>query len=112
VQRAMNSLGHQVLTNPPILPEREMGACEALWVQMKASFETIAELFRNHPSSLPSQLVSGDKIEEAISHVRGMIEGARIGDFGVRVRGSIEYPERLAAPTLSGLARENGMRYV
>jgi DNA processing protein len=92
----VTSLGHEVLAHPPILPEREMGAYEALWIQKKASFKTIAELFRNHPSSLPSQLVSGDEIKEALAQVRGMIEGAQIGAFGVRIRGSIEYPARLA----------------
>lgn len=84
-----------VLSAPPISPVREMGAYEALWVHQKASFKTIADCFRSNPGSVPSELVGDDEIETALQHVLEKFKRANIHDFGVRIHGAEEYPERL-----------------
>ena len=43
-----------LLTYKPISLWVEMGAYEALWVETKAWFKSIAEKFREHPGALPS----------------------------------------------------------
>ena len=85
----------EVLAQRPILPEREMAAYEALWVQDKTSFKSLADLFRRHPSALPSEFVQGSAIEEALGEVRQKLSHANLPDFGVRIRGSIDFPSRL-----------------
>jgi DNA processing protein len=84
-----------VLSAPPISPLREMGAYEALWAHKSATFKTIADRFRNNPDAVPSELVGEDEIEIALSHVVKRLESANIQDWGVRVHGSEDYPERL-----------------
>ena len=84
-----------VLSAPPISPVREMGAYEALWAHQKASFKTIADCFRSNPGSVPSELVGDDEIETALQHVLEKFKRANIHDFGVRIHGAEEYPERL-----------------
>lgn len=84
-----------VLSCKPISPTWEMGAYEALWAHQKASFKTIADRFRNSPNAIPSELVSEEEIQAALSEVQDEIARAKIHDFGVRVYGSEDYPERL-----------------
>lgn len=40
-----------------IIPFKEIAAYEALWLESKASFKTIANLFRQNPGRLPSELI-------------------------------------------------------
>lgn len=84
-----------VLRSSPISPSREMAAYEALWAHQSATFKTIADCFRGCPGAIPSELVTEDEIKTALSHVLEKIEHAKIHDFGVRVHGSEDYPERL-----------------
>lgn len=84
-----------VLNCRPILPSREMAAYEALWTQKKSSFKVLAERFRSQPQTIPSDLVSEDEIESVFPIVMEMLERANISDFGVRVHGTADYPERL-----------------
>ncbi len=84
-----------VLSSKPISPSREMGAYEALWAHQKASFKTLADCFRNSPDAMPSELVSEDEIHTALSKVQDEIARTRVQDFGVRVYGSEDYPDRL-----------------
>ena len=72
-----------------------MAAYEALWVHETATFKTIADCFRNSPGAIPSELVTEDEIETALPQVMQKIEHAKILDFGIRVHGSEDYPERL-----------------
>ncbi len=98
---AMESLLHRTndpaaaLTCPPIVPSREMAAYEALWTRKKTSFKTLAECFRSNPQSTPSELVSDEEINTHLSLVMEKISQANISDFGIRVHGSTDYPERL-----------------
>lgn len=84
-----------VLSNKPISPSREMAAYEALWAHQKATFKTIADLFRDSPNAIPSELVSEEEIDTALRRVRDQIAHAKIHDFGVRVHGAEDYPDRL-----------------
>lgn len=84
-----------VLSTTPISPVREMAAYEALWSNKKASFKTIADCFRSSPGAIPSELVSETEIEAALSGVKEQLERMKIHDFGVRIYGSKDYPERL-----------------
>jgi DNA processing protein len=84
-----------VLSNKPISPSREMGAYEALWAHQKTTFKTIADCFRNSPDAMPSELVSEAEIDMALSKVMDEVARTRIQDFGVRVHGSEDYPDRL-----------------
>jgi DNA processing protein len=85
-----------VLTSTPISPYREMAAYEALWASQKnATFKSIAERFRERPNAMPSEFVSEDEIELAMSHLQTKIAHANIADFGIRVYGSKDYPDRL-----------------
>jgi DNA processing protein len=94
VSNPMNDID-AVLSNKPISPSREMAAYEALWAHQKATFKTIADLFRDSPNAIPSELVSEEEIDTALRRVRDQIAHAKIHDFGVRVHGAEDYPDRL-----------------
>lgn len=84
-----------VLSSAPISPFRELAAYEALWANEKASFKTIADCFRSSPNAIPSELVSEEEIDVALSRVRDKILHANISGFGVCVHGTEDYPDRL-----------------
>lgn len=84
-----------LLSNRPISPSREMAAYEALWAHQRATFKTIADCFRRSPNSMPSELVSEEEIDIALRKVLEKIAHAQISDFGVRVHGEEDYPDRL-----------------
>lgn len=94
ISQAMNDID-AVLSNKPISPSREMAAYEALWAHQKATFKTIADCFRGSPNAMPSELVSEEEIDTALRRVRDQIAHAKIHDFGVRVHGAEDYPDRL-----------------
>lgn len=83
------------LSSLPISPSRELGAYEALWIHKTASFKTIAEHFKNSPDAIPSELVTEEEIDAALSAILPKLEIANIRDLGIRVHGSKEYPQRL-----------------
>src|SRR5438270_14070370 len=78
-----------------ISPLVEMGAYEALWTQRQASFKTLAELFASHRGSVPSDFIDLGTAERHATQVLEVFKERRIGDFGVRVHGAGEYPDRL-----------------
>jgi len=41
-----------------VMPVRELGAYEALWAREGTTFKTLADTFRRHPGSVPSEFVS------------------------------------------------------
>lgn len=84
-----------LLHGKPISPWREMAAYEALWKYDKASFKTIAERFRQHPDSIPSELVTEQDIESTMPAIEKHLRDADLRDVGIRVRGTADYPERL-----------------
>jgi len=90
----MNSLD-SILSNKPISPLREMAAYEALWAHQNATFKTIADCFRENPGVMPSELVTEPEIDETLERVLDKIKLANIYDYGIRIHGSEDYPNRL-----------------
>ena len=82
-----------------ISPMLEMGAYEWLWQQdigdKRPSFKNLAELFREHPDRLPSELVSMEHAEACAVEVLQKFNKRGVGSFSVRLRGSSEFPESL-----------------
>ncbi|WP_419914631.1 DNA-processing protein DprA [Hoeflea sp.] len=78
-----------------ISPFRELGAYEALWDNVKATFKSIADQFARRPAALPSDFVKPETAEEYAASVNSRFRESEIGPFGVRVHGAAEYPPRL-----------------
>lgn len=78
-----------------ISPFRELGAYEALWSEEGMSFKKLAEKHRRHPGSLLSDFVSRTQAYDFANRARDMLAEAEIGEFGVRVHGTGEYPQKL-----------------
>lgn len=78
-----------------VSPFLELGAYEALWMQAKASFKRIADLFREQPEALPSDLVPRPKAEETAQRVLEVFRDRGVQRFGVRVHRAGEYPAKL-----------------
>jgi DNA processing protein len=78
-----------------ISPVQELGAYEALWVRDGATFKTIADLFRAHPGSVPSDFVRRQESEKLARQALGTVRDAGVKRFGMRVHGAGEYPEKL-----------------
>jgi len=76
---------------------RELGAYEALWDTDAGipSFRTIAEKFREHPDTLPSDFVKPEIAVNYAERVMAIVRGSNLERFGVRVHGTEEYPDQL-----------------
>jgi DNA processing protein len=79
----------------PISPEREMGAYEALWLEDKASFKTIADRFKADPAALPSDFVEPSRIVSAMEEAKALLRKRGVIRFGVRVNHAGDYPPKL-----------------
>jgi DNA processing protein len=79
----------------PIVPHREMGAYEALWLEKGATFKTIADRFAQDPQALPSDFVEPSFAAECAAKVMERFRGAGINRFGVRLNHAGDYPEKL-----------------
>jgi DNA processing protein len=88
-------LAEPKFTSRPISPLKELGAYEALWKREGATFKSIADLFRAHANSIPSDFVPESEALDYAKIVLGLFEKAGIENFGVRVHGAGEYPDRL-----------------
>lgn len=78
----------------PISPKREMYAYESLWLNEGAWFKNIADLFRENPDAVPSELVTEHEIEKARKSLHATL-GDRIDRIGIRLHGAGEYPAKL-----------------
>lgn len=78
-----------------ISPLRELGAYEAMWDDMKATFKTIADKFRALPGAIPSDFVEPSESQRYADSVQEKFSSSDVGAFGVRVYGAAEYPEKL-----------------
>lgn len=82
-----------------VSPMRELGAYEWLWSQenekLKPSFKAVAELFRQNPGALPSELVNEDDAMGCARLVLDRFKRSRVESFGVRLNGVGDYPQRL-----------------
>ena len=79
----------------PVLPHREMGAYEALWLQRGAKFKSLAERFRMDPEAYPSDMVPAEEAQKAYQAAVGLLAEKGVRRFGIRVHGSSDYPQRI-----------------
>jgi DNA processing protein len=79
----------------PISPRRELGAYEALWLQPKASFKTIAARFAKDPSAMPSDFVTPGTADQCAGEALAILKAAGVHRFGVRVNHAGDYPKCL-----------------
>ena len=78
---------------------REMGAYEWLWQQdggpRKPSFKAVAQLFRDDPGALPSDLVDEDAAMACAREVLSRFDQRGVRSFSVRMFGVSDYPPTL-----------------
>lgn len=79
----------------PIYPDRELGACEALWLESKATFKTIADPFKADPAAMPSDFVEPSISQNAANEVFNRIRQRVIKRFGIRINQAGDYPRKL-----------------
>lgn len=80
---------------PPISPRFEMGAYEAMWLEPKATFKSIAEKFEADPTALPHDFVSPAMAEHCAAEVMGILKDAGVHRFGIRINHAGDYPTKL-----------------
>lgn len=78
-----------------ISPLLELGAYEVLWSREGVTVKRLADLFREHPHALPSDLVPHDEAREMALQVLTILGERGVSDFGVRVHRAGEYPQKL-----------------
>jgi DNA processing protein len=80
-------------------PMREMGAYEWLWSQendrLKPSFKAVADLFRENPGAMPSDLVDEVVAMQCARQVLDRFQRSGVGSFSVRLNGVGDYPQPL-----------------
>lgn len=79
----------------PISPRRELGAYEALWLEMGATFKTLADRFALDPEALPSDFVPAQLAEQCAAEVMAKLKKAGVHQFGVRIHHAGDYPAKL-----------------
>jgi DNA processing protein len=89
------ALMHDGLAVEAISPLRELGAYEALWLQPKASFKTIAERFAKDAAALPSDFVPHSEADACARQVLAKLKAAGVHRFGVRINHAGDYPMKL-----------------
>ena len=82
-----------------VSPFIEMGAYEALWCRAGATFKALAQQFAQRSNSLPSDFVLPTEAREHADFVMKRFDKAQVRDFGVRVYGAGEYPNKLRDAT-------------
>lgn len=83
------------LARKPVDSLLEMGAYEHLWQQPSSTTKRLAELFEAHPDQLPSDLVDQTAAQESAREVIEHFAGRGIKNFGIRLNGTADYPDRL-----------------
>lgn len=79
----------------PISPRLELGAYEAMWLEPKATFKTIADRFAADPCALPSDFVSPSVAQQCAADVFATLKSAGVHRFGVRINHAGDYPSKL-----------------
>lgn len=77
----------------------ELGAYEALWMRKRASFESLARLFRRRPGVRPSDIVPRTEAQKYGRAALALARAAAIGAFDLLVQGGSAYPRRLRDAT-------------
>lgn len=79
----------------PISPRLELGAYEAMWLEPRATFKTIADRFAADPRALPSDFVSPAVAQRCAAEVFAGLKVASVHRFGVRINHAGDYPPKL-----------------
>jgi len=79
-----------------IIPLKEIAAYEALWLESKASFKTIANLFRQNPGRLPSELIHEEFYKELYPEIKRLIQQSK-ADYkaNILINETFDYPSGL-----------------
>ena len=78
-----------------VSPFLELGAYESLWDEQNASFKSLASLFAKQAGALPSDFVERARASSYANDVHRRLKDAGVDNYGVRVYGAGDYPERL-----------------
>jgi len=89
----------EFLAHKPVDTRMEIGAYEHLWQQPNTSTKRIAELFGSNPGRLPSEMVDEETASRVADEVMHEFSRRGIRQFGVRIHGTYDYPERLRDAT-------------
>ena len=81
---------------PPVSPWLEMGAYECLWTKTHQTFRRISEMFQRREHSIPSDFVLPEVAESCASEATDILRREKVGRFGIRIRGTGDYPARLS----------------
>jgi len=98
-----------------IIPLKEIAAYEALWLESKASFKTISNLFRNNPGRLPSELIHEEFYKELIPAIKSLINTKKANYRpNVLIYDTWDYPKRLrqAAEPIEVLYYSGNLNYL
>jgi DNA processing protein len=79
----------------PISPLEEMGAYEALWLEDRATFKSVAERFAKDSDALPSDFVEWSRARECGEKALTVLRENGVGRFGIRIHHAGDYPEKL-----------------
>jgi DNA processing protein len=82
-------------TERAVSPFAEFGAYEALWDEQGASYKTLAAKFAADDDLLPTDLIPRSIAIEYANKAHNMLRDAGVDRYGVRVNGTMDYPERL-----------------
>ncbi len=78
-----------------VTPSLEMGAFEALWASEISSFKQLRDKLAHSASGLLSELVSRNDALRFYEKVTQLLYNAQIKDFGLRIDGTVDYPNKL-----------------
>jgi DNA processing protein len=95
IQSALRLVSAEAFLPTAISPRRELGAYEALWSRQNMSFKKLAQLFRDHPDALPSDLAEPQEAAEMATRVLALLHERGIERFGLRIHRAGEYPAKL-----------------
>lgn len=72
-----------------------MSAYESLWMGQGTWFANLADLFRNNPGALPSELVPSEEVSRTWEKLAELVGKDQLRTMGIRVNGAGEYPKKL-----------------
>jgi len=72
-----------------------MGAYEALWARHNMSVKKLAQLFRDRPGALPSDLAEPGEAAKMATEVIDLLRKRGVDRFGLRIHQAGEYPQKL-----------------
>jgi DNA processing protein len=88
-----------LFAHKPVDTTAEIGAYEYLWKQPTSNTKRLAELFESNPGQLPSDLVDEATALEVAREVIDQLAKRGIRRFGIRINGTLDYPNRLRDAT-------------